>query len=85
MRDYWDPRYAAVFPLMRQSLALRLALVPYIYTAARQAHESGVAAVHSLYVDWPAEQAAYSQPLSFMHGRDLLVRPVVARWTPPAS
>ncbi len=95
MRDYWDPSYAAVFPLMRQSLALRLALVPYIYTAARQAHETGVAAVHSLYLDWPGEQEAYSQPLSFMHGRDVLVRPVVAEisgtdakidvWLPPSE
>lgn len=95
MRDYWDPSYASVFPLMRQSLALRLALVPYIYTAARQAHETGVAAVHSLYIDWPSEQEAYSQPLSFMHGPDVLVRPVVAEisgtnasldvWLPPSS
>lgn len=95
MRDYWDPSYASVFPLMRQSLALRLALVPYIYTAARQAHETGVAAVHSLYLDWPGEQDAYLQSLSFMHGRDVLVRPVVAEmsgtnasvdvWLPPSE
>lgn len=95
MRDYWDPSYAEVFPLMRQSLALRLALVPYIYTAARQAHETGVAAVHSLYLDWPTEPEAYSQPHTFMHGRDLLVRPVVEEvsggnasvevWLPPSE
>jgi len=49
-RDYWSPAYASVFPLIKQSLALRLALAPYLYTAARHAHDTGVAAVHSLYV-----------------------------------
>ena len=29
-RDYWSPAYASVFPLIKQSLALRLALAPYL-------------------------------------------------------
>ena len=94
-RDYWSPAYASVFPLIKQSLALRLALAPYLYTAARSAHDTGVAAVHSLYLDWPGEEGAYAQPqTSFMHGRDILVRPVAAEvaggsptvdvWLPPS-
>jgi alpha-glucosidase (family GH31 glycosyl hydrolase) len=75
-RAYWSDQYAAVFPLMRQALAMRLALVPYLYAAARNAHDSGMAAVHALYIDSPAEPRAYSSGQAFMHGDDLLVRPV---------
>jgi alpha-glucosidase (family GH31 glycosyl hydrolase) len=93
-RDYWSSAYSSVFPLMRQSLALRLALAPYLYSSARLAHDFGVAAVHSLYLDWPEEAKAYDCPDVFMHGPDLLVRPVTAElptagpqtvsvWLPP--
>jgi hypothetical protein len=77
-RDYWSPAYASVFPLIKQSLELRLALAPYLYTSARQAHDTGVAAVHSLYLDWPEEPTAFERPDSYMHGSDILVRPVTA-------
>ena len=61
-RAYWSPAYASVFSLIQQSLALRLALVPYLYTSARQAHDSGMAAVHSLYLDWPSLPQARARP-----------------------
>ena len=53
----------------------KLALAPYLYTAARAAHDGGVAAVHSLYIDSPEAPAAYASNASFMHGDALLVRP----------
>ena len=84
-RDYWSPAYSSVFPMIKQSLALRLALTPYMYTAARHAHDTGVAAVHSLYLDWPSEPQAYTSPGSFMHGPDILVRPITAALSPTTS
>ena len=66
---------------MKESLVLRAALSPYVYTAAAAAHTSGVAAVRSMYIDHPDEEAAFSCPLQFMHGDDLLVRPVVSPMT----
>ena len=38
---------------MRDAFQLRYAMIPYVYTAARRAYESGVALVHPLYYDWP--------------------------------
>ena len=81
-RAYWSAQYAPVFPLIRQALALRLALAPYLYTAARQAHDSGTAAVRALYIDAPEEEASYSNNQTFMHGDSLLVRPITQSMEP---
>ena len=76
-RMYW---HYPSFALMKQSLQLRATLAPYVYTSAWRATHSGVGAVHSLYIDHPLLAEAYDTPsaqISFMHGADLLVRPVV--------
>tara|TARA_B110000208_G_scaffold189823_1_gene252199 strand:- start:46 stop:3738 length:3693 start_codon:yes stop_codon:yes gene_type:complete len=75
-RRYWVyPSYA----IMKASLVLRVALGPYVYTSAAAAHASGVGAVHAMYIDYPTEEDAYSSTCDyeFMHGGDLLVRPIV--------
>lgn len=97
MRDYWNETYASVFPMMREALALRAELAPYLYRSAREAHDTGVAAVHPLFIDWPMLDQTYEseQQLSFMHGSDILVRPIVEAvsgdsatldvWLPPSE
>lgn len=75
-RRYWVyPSYA----IMKESLILRTVISPYVYTSAWAAHTSGVGAVHSMYIDYSAEHDAFSSvcDLQFMHGADLIVRPVV--------
>ena len=74
-RRYW---LFPSFELMKQSLVLRAVVSPYVYSAAAAAHASGVGAVRSMYVDYPTEATAYGCDLQYMHGDDLIVRPVVS-------
>ena len=72
-------------------LRLREAFVPYLYTLAREAHDTGVPMVRPLYLTWPREGAAYEHPTQYTLGRDVLVAPVaepgnpaeVDVWFPP--
>jgi hypothetical protein len=63
-------------------LRLREALVPYLYTLARQAHDRGLPMVRPLYVRWPNRAASYEHPTQYTLGRDLLVAPVSAPGNP---
>jgi alpha-glucosidase (family GH31 glycosyl hydrolase) len=69
-----------------RALRLREALVPYLYTLARDAYDTGLPIIRSLYLQWPRRPAAYSHPSEYTVGRDLLVRPVTAPGNPaPAT
>jgi Glycosyl hydrolases family 31 TIM-barrel domain/Glycosyl hydrolase family 31 C-terminal domain/Domain of unknown function (DUF5110) len=70
------------FRVMRQDYMLRYAMIPYIYTAARHAYDTGVALVHPLYYDWPEDSAAYDLPDEYAFGPDMIVRPVTAPMSP---
>ncbi len=69
-------------------LRLRSALLPYTYTAARQANTSGVPIVRPMYFDNPA---AVDKTGEYMYGDDLLVAPITTTsgstsvWVPPGS
>ncbi len=64
------------FLMMRETILLRYALIPYIYTEARKTHESGVAFVHPLYYNWPECEEAYWFKHQYMFGTDMMVAPV---------
>ena len=64
------------FLMMRQTILLRYALIPYIYTEARKTHETGVAFVHPLYYNWPECGEAYQFTHQYMFGTDMMVAPV---------
>jgi hypothetical protein len=74
-------------------LRLRESLVPYLYTTARQAHDTGLPMARALYLDWPEQPAAYDHPGQYMLGDSLLVAPVTspglsttaAVWFPPGT
>ena len=74
-------------------LRLRGALVPFLYTLAREAHDTGVPLVRPLYLHWPRRRGAYAHPAQYTLGRDLLVAPVaepgdpaeVEVWFPPGT
>lgn len=57
-------------------LRLRGALVPYLYTLAREAHDRGLPMTRPMYLGWPGSEEAYARDRQFMLGRDLLVAPV---------
>ncbi|MFC9691109.1 TIM-barrel domain-containing protein [Kribbella sp. NPDC056951] len=76
-------------------LQLREALVPYTYTMAAQAHTTGVPIVRPMYLEYPAEEAAYSSPGQYLYGDSLLVAPITTPnvggvgsasvWVPPGT
>jgi Glycosyl hydrolases family 31 TIM-barrel domain/Glycosyl hydrolase family 31 C-terminal domain/Domain of unknown function (DUF5110) len=70
------------FRVMRQAFMLRYAMIPYIYTAARHAYDTGVSLVRPLYYDWPNDGAAYAFPDEYGFGPDMIVRPVTAPMSP---
>ncbi len=56
---------------------LRYKLMPYIYTAARQAYDTGLSICRPLYYEWPEEKEAYRQEGEYMFGDNILVSPIV--------
>ncbi|MEN6385833.1 MAG: TIM-barrel domain-containing protein [Phycisphaerales bacterium] len=66
------------FQAMRASYDLRYALLPYIYTSARQAYDTGISICRPMYYDWPENEEAYSFKTEYMYGDSLLVNPVAA-------
>ncbi len=55
----------------------REALVPYSYTAARQAYETGVSLCRPMYYDYPEDSEAYGNKTQYMYGDQLLIAPIV--------
>jgi hypothetical protein len=79
-----------------QALRLRESLVPYTYTLARQANTTGVPIVRPLYLDYPAQDAAYTAKNEYLYGDDVLVAPITTPddssgngstsvWVPPGT
>jgi alpha-glucosidase (family GH31 glycosyl hydrolase) len=74
-------------------LRLRESLVPYTYTLAKEAHDTGMPMVRALYLGWPHAAAAYEHPTEYTLGRDVLVAPVTEPgdpapaevWFPPGT
>ena len=64
------------FDAMREAIRLRYDLSPYIYTAARQAYDTGVSITRPLYYYWPEEDKAYESKEEFMFGDDILATTV---------
>ena len=67
------------FPSLLETVKLRYALMPYIYTAARQAYDTGVSLCRPLYYEWPEVNNAYLFEDEYMFGDDILVAPVVTK------
>ncbi len=54
-------------------LRLRHQMLPYLYTAMREAHEEDRPLVCPVYYSWPDEEAAYEVPESYTFGKSLLI------------
>ena len=74
-------------------LRLREALVPYLYTVARESYDTGLPMTRVLYLQWPDDSAAYDHPSEYTLGRDVVVAPVTSPgdpalatvWVPPGT
>jgi hypothetical protein len=72
-------------------LRLRESLIPYTYTLAAQANQTGLPMARPLYLDYPEQPAAYTNPTEYLYGPDMLVAPVTTPgavadttvWFPP--
>lgn len=57
-------------------LRLRHALIPYLYTVAREAHDTGLPMTRGTYLEYPTADKAYSYDRQYLLGEDVLVAPV---------
>jgi alpha-glucosidase len=69
---------AETFRVAREAWQLRYALLPYIYSNARSAYDSGLPLCRPMYYEWPDYEEAYQNPGQYLFGGDLLVAPVTA-------
>jgi alpha-glucosidase/alpha-D-xyloside xylohydrolase len=63
-------------PISRKYLELRYRMLPYIYTAARAAHETGMPMMRALWLHHPDDANAVARGYEFFWGPDILVAPV---------
>lgn len=64
------------FDAMREAIRLRYDLAPYIYTAAREAFDTGVGLCRPLYYEYPETEEAYTEKEEFFFGPDILATTV---------
>jgi alpha-glucosidase/alpha-D-xyloside xylohydrolase len=69
----------SIEPVCRKYLELRYRLLPYLYTAVRESHDTGMPIMRALWLHYPRETAAVARGDEYLWGRDLLVAPVVEK------
>lgn len=70
----YGPEFEAI---NRRSIELRYRLLPTIYSAMRDAAQSGIPAMRPLMLDYPGDESTYGMDDEFLFGSDLLVAPVL--------
>ncbi len=70
---------ATVEPACRNALNLRYQLLPFSYTLAREACDTGMPMMRALWLHYPADAEAAKRTDEFLWGRDLLIAPVVSK------
>lgn len=69
----------AVEPICRKYLELRYRLLPYLYTAVREAHETGLPVMRALWLHYADDPAAVARGDEYLYGREILVAPVTEK------
>ena len=72
-------RNASVEPICRKYLELRYRMLPYIYTAAREAHQTGLPMIRPLWLHYGDDPRTLERSGEYLWGRDILVAPVVEK------
>lgn len=70
---------AAVEPVCRKYLDLRYQLIPYTYTLAREAHDTGMPMMRALWLQYPNDPQAVTLGDEYLWGGDLLIAPVLEK------
>ena len=68
-----------VEPICRKYLELRYRLLPYLYTAVRESHETGLPIMRALWLHYPDDRQAVNRGDEYLWGRDMLVAPVTEK------
>ena len=66
----------AIEPVCRQYDELRYQLMPYTYTLAREAHDTGMPLMRAMWLHYPDDPRAAADGSQYLWGRDILVAPV---------
>ena len=66
----------AIEPVAKKYSELRYQLLPYTYTLAREAHDSGLPLQRALWLHYPDDARAAGIGDQFLWGRDMLIAPV---------
>jgi alpha-glucosidase/alpha-D-xyloside xylohydrolase len=69
----------AIEPIAKQYAELRYQLMPYTYTLAWEARETGMPLMRALWLHYPSDTIARRTGDEYLWGRDLLIAPVVER------
>lgn len=65
--------------ISRDAIRLKYKLFPYIYTYAREAHDTGVPLMRALFLEYPNDLETFKLNGQFLFGKELLVAPVVEK------
>jgi alpha-glucosidase len=65
--------------ICRKAIELKYQLFPYIYTYAREAHDTGLPIMRALLLEYPNDRETYKLDGQFLFGKELLVAPVVEK------
>jgi alpha-glucosidase (family GH31 glycosyl hydrolase) len=68
-----------VEPVCRKYLELRYRLMPYLYSAVRESHETGLPVMRALWLHHSDDAAASARGDEYLWGRDILVAPVTEK------
>ncbi len=73
----WAFEDAEVENALRDTMQLRHALIPYLYTMAWRAHHDSLPLMLPMYYDYPESEAAYHCPQQYLFGTELIAAPFV--------
>ena len=65
-----------VLPICKKYLELRYRLLPYLYSAVRETHETGIPLMRALWLQYPEDSQGFGVADQYLWGRDILVAPV---------
>jgi alpha-glucosidase (family GH31 glycosyl hydrolase) len=66
----------AIEPICRKYSELRYQLMPYTYTLAWEAHQTGMPLMRAMWLHYPSDPRAVENGRQYLWGRDLLIAPV---------
>jgi alpha-glucosidase/alpha-D-xyloside xylohydrolase len=70
---------AAIEPVCQTYANLRYQLIPYTYTLAAEARDSGMPFMRAMWLHYPADEKARGLGDQYLWGRDMLVAPVYTK------